>query len=198
MFSKIVRRSHMYLALFLVPWILMYALSTMAMNHREFFKQFYGEQPVAWERERELTYPGTFPEDAKPNDVARQILVSLGMDGAHNANRSKDGARLTIVRHDAITPQRITYTPADGRLVIESQVFRTPAFLERMHRRRGYQSDYRLDDTWAFSVDLVIAAMIFWVASGLWMWWEMKVTRRLGFAFAASGVAIFALFLSTI
>ena len=97
-----------------------------------------------------------------------------------------------------ITPRRITYTPADGRLVIESQVFRTPAFLERMHRRRGYQSGYALDDTWAFSVDLVIVAMIFWVASGLWMWWEMKVTRRLGFAFAASGVAIFALFLSTI
>ena len=26
----------MYLALFLVPWVLMYALSTMAMNHRHF------------------------------------------------------------------------------------------------------------------------------------------------------------------
>src|SRR5262245_53684615 len=31
MFSKIIRRSHMYLALFLMPWVLMYALSTMAM-----------------------------------------------------------------------------------------------------------------------------------------------------------------------
>ena len=32
MFSKIVRRTHMYLALFLAPWILMYALSTVAPN----------------------------------------------------------------------------------------------------------------------------------------------------------------------
>lgn len=105
MFSKIVRRSHMYLALFLTPWMLMYALSTMAMNHREFFTQFYGEQPIAWEKERELTYTGTFPADAKPKDLARQILMSLGMDGTHNANLSKDGARLTIVRQDPVTPR---------------------------------------------------------------------------------------------
>ena len=31
-FSKIIRRVHMYLALFLAPWMLMYALSTLAMR----------------------------------------------------------------------------------------------------------------------------------------------------------------------
>jgi hypothetical protein len=39
MISKILRRTHMYLALFLTPWMLIYALSTMAMNHRELFKR---------------------------------------------------------------------------------------------------------------------------------------------------------------
>ena len=34
MFSKVIRRTHMYVALFLAPWVLMYALSTMVMNHR--------------------------------------------------------------------------------------------------------------------------------------------------------------------
>ena len=32
----------------------------------------------------------------------------------------------------------------------------------------------------AASVDLAITAMVFWVLSGLWMWWEMKATRGFG------------------
>ena len=35
--STIVRRTHMFLALFFFPWVLMYALSTLVMNHRAFF-----------------------------------------------------------------------------------------------------------------------------------------------------------------
>ena len=33
--SLVLRRTHMYAALFLTPWMLIYALSTMAMNHRD-------------------------------------------------------------------------------------------------------------------------------------------------------------------
>ncbi|MEO8425770.1 MAG: hypothetical protein ABI651_01530 [Verrucomicrobiota bacterium] len=39
--SRIIRRVHMYLARFLAPWMLMYALSTLAMSHREFVLSFY-------------------------------------------------------------------------------------------------------------------------------------------------------------
>lgn len=45
MFSKFVRRSHMYLALFLTPSILMYALSTLAMTHRAAFRQTFYTAP---------------------------------------------------------------------------------------------------------------------------------------------------------
>ncbi len=188
----------MYLALFLTPWILMYTLSTMAMNHREFFKEMYGEGPPPFETERELAYRAVFPKDAPPRLVAQQILSDLNMSGAHGARMSPDGSKLIINRNEPVAPRRITYIPAERKLVIEKQVFRGSAFLERMHRRRGYQADYPLEDTWAFSVDLVIVAMIFWVASGLWMWWEMKVTRRWGAAFALIGAAIFGLFVFTI
>jgi hypothetical protein len=33
---QLVRRVHMYLGLFLAPWMFMYAVSTLVMNHREF------------------------------------------------------------------------------------------------------------------------------------------------------------------
>jgi len=198
MFSKVVRRTHMYLALFLTPWVLMYTLSTMAMNHRDYFKKNHGAGPPVFEKEREFSYDGAFPAGAKPREIAQQILASLGMEGAFGARKSPDGSKVIVNRMEPIATKRLTYTPADGRIVIEKEVFRSPAFLERMHRRRGFQSDYPLEDSWAFSVDLVIVAMVFWVASGLWMWWEMKVTRAWGAVFGITGIAVFGLFLFTI
>ena len=70
--------------------------------------------------------------------------------------------------------------------------------LERYHRRRGYATGYGVDTAWAISVDLVIIAMVFWVLSGLWMWWEMKVTRIAGALAVLTGSALFAIFLATI
>lgn len=194
MFSRLLRRTHMYLALFLFPWMLMYALSTIAMNHRAWFAS---EPPPAFELERELVYDGVFPEGASPAVMAAQILQSTGLDGSHGVSRRNDGT-LVINRNDLTTPRRLTYTPADGRLVIEKMPMRANAFLERFHRRRGLSTGYALDTVWALSVDLVIAAMIFWALSGLWMWWEMKVTRRYGLAAMAGGAALFAMYLMTI
>ena len=193
MFSRLLRRTHMYLALFLFPWMLMYALSTVAMNHRSWFTG----PPAAFERERELVYDGVFPEGAAPRVMSQQLLASLDLDGAHSVTRRNDGT-LVITRNDLVTPRRITYTPADRRVVIETQPVRTNAVLERYHRRRGYATGYTLDTTWAVSVDLVIAAMVFWALSGLWMWWEMKVTRRFGLVAVGGGAALFAFYLLAI
>jgi hypothetical protein len=197
MLSKFVRRTHMYLALFLFPWMLMYAVSTMAMNHRASFAARYGEGPVPFYPERELVYDGTFAEGADLTTISRQILSSLDLDGAHGVSRRKDGT-IVINRNDLTTPRRLTYSPGSRRLVVERMQHRPNAFLERFHRRRGYATDYPLDTAWAASVDLAIAAMVFWVLSGLWMWWEMKVTRGYGAAAMLGGAALFVLFLMTI
>jgi hypothetical protein len=194
MFSKIVRRTHMHLALFLAPWVLMYALSTLVMNHRAYFVEKYGRGPAPWIKERELTYQGTFAENAKPGDIARQILDSLDLDGAHSVNRRHDGT-LVISRNELTTPRRITYTPTGQQLIVGKTEPRTSALLERFHRRRGYATGYALDTVWAVSVDVVIVALVFWALSGLWMWWEMKATRTLGALGALGGLAVFTFYL---
>jgi len=187
----------MYLALFLFPWMLMYALSTLAMNHRGLFAAAYGSGPVPYERERELVYDGVFPDGAELRTISRQILASLGLDGAHGVSRRADGA-IVITRNDLVAPRRLTFTPADRRVLVEKMASRPNAFLERYHRRRGYATGYALDTVWAVSVDLVIVAMMFWVLSGLWMWWEMKATRGFGALAVLSGAGLFAVYLLTL
>lgn len=197
MLSKVLRRTHMYLALFLAPWVLVYTFSTFVMNHREWFRG-HNPRPPAFEKEREFTYDGAFPEDAKPREIGLQLLQSLEMDGAFQANqRPRDGV-IVVNRMDPVRPVRLTYDPATKKVVVEQQVFEGTAFLERMHRRRGYQHDSLLEDLWAFSVDLFILTVIFWAASGLWLWWEMKVTRKLGALFLVGGVGLFTFFLAVL
>lgn len=186
----------MYMALFLAPWMLMYALSTMAMNHRHSFKAYYGGEVAAYEKEREQAYNETIGPEASTEVIARRILTDLNMDGRHFATRSGD--RITIYRDDPLQPRRITYAFESRKLLVERRLLRAPAFLEEMHRRRGYESPYAADDLWAFSVDVVILAMIFWAASGLWMWWEMKATRGWGALSAVVGLGLFVMFLLTI
>jgi hypothetical protein len=184
----------MYLALFLFPWMLMYALSTAAMNHRAFFAEADGTAPVTYEQERTLAYEAVFPENADLRTISRQILGSVDLDGSHGVTRRPDGT-IVITRNDLMTPRRLTYLPAERIVVIERLPHRTNALLERFHRRRGYSTGYLLDTVWAVSVDVVIAAMLFWVISGLWMWWEMKATRGLGTSALLSGAGLFAFYL---
>ena len=198
MFSRVVRQTHMYVGLFLMPWILMYALSTLVMNHRAAFKEHYGGSLVRWVKEDERRYTGQFAGQTEPKVMAEQILRELRLEGNFAANMAKNGARLTINRTDPLTPRRITYTSTDNKLVIEKQEFRAQPFLESLHRRRGYNNRYSVDTAWAVSVDVATIGILLWVASGVWMWWELKLTRRTGAMCIAAGLALFALFTFTL
>lgn len=195
MLGKLLRRVHMYLALALAPWVAVYAFSTMAMNHRAWLQPGPAGASARWTPESATTFAGVLPEG--DNEAAAAVLLaSLDLEGAHSVStRSSDGA-LVIQRQDILRPRRITYTPADNRLVVEVSPFRPTQFLERAHRRRGFQQAYQADDIWAFSVDAVIVAMLFWVVSGVWLWWELKSTRVIGSVALGGGVLLFALYLA--
>jgi hypothetical protein len=192
-FSRILRRVHMYLGLFLAPWLLMYALSTIVMNHRAMFRDPAASPAIKTEFER--SWAGVIAPDAKPPEIASQVLKDLRLEGFHTVNATPNGRRITILRQDPITPRRIIFTPEDGKLIVQKQEFRMPGFLERLHRRRGYQSEFFLQSMWALSVDLVILAIVFWGISGLWLWWEMRRTRFLGGVLFCSGCVLFMIFL---
>lgn len=167
----------------------MYAASTVVMNHREFFRG----KPVAppqWETVSAATYDGSFPADASRAQIAGQLLASLNLDGSHQ-HALRDG-NIVIQRHDPVHPVRITYSPDSKSLKVERQKWDSGAFLERMHRRRGFQTGYVLDTIWAVVVDMFIIVVAFWVLSGIWMWWELKATRKLGALAFVIGLGLFA------
>ncbi len=196
-FSVFVRRTHLYLALFLAPWILMYALAVFGVNHRDLFMS--GGPPfVKFEKEKEQVYSAAFSEDAEPWMIAEQILADLGLEGTYSVRHNEQKGIYNIFRRDPITPRQITYTPAEEKLVVERRLFTTVNFLQSLHHRNGYRQEQFMDDTWAFSVDVAIVGMVFWALSGLWMWWELKATRRWGLVSLLVGFGLFGFFIIAI
>jgi hypothetical protein len=194
-FTVLNRRLHMYVAMFLAPWVLLYGISAVVMNHMPFFQDLYGKSWGQFVKVKETTYDGTWPEGSDQMAVAKIILKDLGMDGAHYVDARRDGSRIIINRIDMIHPKRITFTPTDSKVVVEEQTFQWPLFLLRLHARRGYGQSYLADTLWALSVDLFIVAILVWGLTGLWTWYKMKTVRRWGTVCIAAGCVVFALFL---
>jgi hypothetical protein len=193
--SRLVRRLHMFTGLFLGPWMLMYALSTLVMTHREFVLSFYPSKNPAMVTERELDYTRSFPASTTREQIGEQLLQDLGLGGRHSLSGGRNGEPLVINRQHALSTRRITFDAVSHKIVIRREEFRALTFLERMHRRRGYDQPYALEDTWGFTVDIAVVTMAFWSLSGIWLWWELKSTRFLGALSWTVGLGLFAIFL---
>lgn len=195
--SRWIRRIHMFTGLFFAPWMLMYALSTLVMTHREYVASFYPTKNPAFVLERELDYSRSFPTNTPREEIGEQILHDIGLEGTHSVSGGRNGKPLIVYRLHASTPQRVSFDPAKGKVAIEREKFRSLNFLERMHRRRGY-NQYALENTWGFTVDAAVVGMAFWSLSGIWLWWEIKATRGYGLLCVLGGVSLFAIFLMLI
>jgi hypothetical protein len=76
------RASHLYTGLFLVPWMVVYAVSAFCINHATWFSDPPKTGPK-WEvvRETEFILDAAFPQS--PHQQAKAILKSLALDGAY-------------------------------------------------------------------------------------------------------------------
>ena len=196
--SKLIRRTHMYLALFLTPWMLIYALSGLVLNHGQTVRAFYGAKFGQFEKVEERPYAAAFSEGADTRMIGAQILEHLGLTGTFNVQGQPNQPRLVITRNAAFAAHRVTYFRTENRLLVEKQAFSAPVFVNRAHFRHGYEQPFLASKIWAVVVDLAVVGMLFWVLSGLWMWWEIKPARLTGAVFALIGVGMFGVLLVTI
>ena len=196
--SKLIRRTHMYLALFLTPWMIIYALSGLVLNHNQTIRSLYGAKFGQFEKIEERTYTATFSEGADPRMIGAQILEHLGLTGTFNVQGRADQPRLVVTRNAAFAAHRVTYFRTENRLLIEKQPFTAPVFVNRSHFRHGYEQPFLAAKAWAVIVDLAVVGMLFWALSGIWMWWEIKPARLAGAVVALVGFGLFGILLATI
>lgn len=190
MISLYVRRIHMYLALFLAPWMLAFALSNVAINHGMHLGT------TKYRIVKEETYTQTFAPAADNRVVAEQVLKDLGMLGNYWIDgRRSNSERLTIVRDSPLNAARITYSRSEQLIVVEKWEKTVGGLMESVHRG-GFGSKFMPKHIWGVFVDGLAIGMVFWVLSGIYMWWELRPTRKWGFLSLAVGTILFVVLVS--
>ncbi len=196
--SRMIRRTHLYLALFVTPWMIIYALSGLFLNHGETIRGWLGGSFPDFEKIEERPYTAAFSAEASPRQIAAQVLADLGLEGSFGVPANANAARLVINRNGAFTVHRITYFRTENRLLIERQRLAAPIVVNRAHFRHGYEQPYLAAKLWGAAVDLAIVGMLCWVLSGVLMWWEIKPARIAGAGCALTGVGLFVVLLATL
>jgi hypothetical protein len=196
--SRFIRRSHMYLALFLTPWMIIYALSGLILNRFDTVRNLWGGKYSDFEKVEERAYTAAFSADSTPRQIGEQVLADLGLAGSFNVNPGSNASRLILMRSAMFTVHRVTYFRSENRVLIERQRLDAPVAINRAHFRHGYDHPGLAGKLWGAIVDLAVVGMMFWAVSGLLLWWEIKPARAWGALCLAAGGGIFGVLLATI
>ncbi|HEV8292314.1 MAG TPA: hypothetical protein VGP94_10335 [Tepidisphaeraceae bacterium] len=198
-FGKINRRTHLYLGLFLLPWLTMYGISSAIVIHQSWFNS---APPLAKELAFEKSY--NRPVDLKGANnspelraAAQQILRDIDMEGAFWADKPNPDS-LHIDRFSFRGSTSLTYSARKQTIKAEHQRMRTPQVIMRMHFRGGYDQPSFGNKSWGLLVDLACVGILIWIISGLIMWWQLPRLRMWGIIALTGGVLSFLLLIWTL
>lgn len=195
-FNLIVRRTHLYLGMLLMPWLLVYGLSTLLLNHGEAFQKYRPDDPQflpMWERQQPLPVP---LGEGNLREVVRSLLEAQKMEGPFFAQQQ--GRRLNINVQNFFQPIRLTYDLDRQTLRAEKKKFSWVELLIRLHFRVGYNEGGALATIWPVFVDLFCITMLIWIITGLILWWKVRESRRPGWVAILAGLVMIAVLLVTV
>ena len=183
-FLLVVRRLHLYLGLFLLPWVVLFGVSSYPFNHPA------QEQPK-WAVRLDRPYTLDTPPGSDLRTIGSRLHAEAGFSGAGFYVNQPNPKRINVHHPDFFHPTRITYFVEEKRLLAEDREFVWRQFLTSMHAHAGYELDSFWNTVWGVTIDVVCIAFVVWIASGLIMWWMLPGSRRWGWVAIAGGLVSF-------
>ena len=195
-FSRINRRLHLYLGLALLPWFLMYGVSSIPFAHTDFFNARDAAKKLPmWTLRAEKTVDIPVPDDsAGLRSFGAALLGEAGIQGMSFGTYRQSPTQINVYAYSFWQSTQLKYFIDQKKLTVEDRRFRWDQFLTGMHGRGGFEQDSLLDRSWSVVVDIVSLSMLLWIASGIYMWWELPALRGWGWLAIIAGAASFALF----
>ena len=192
----ILRRTHLYLGMLLIPWLLVFGLSTFMFNHGEHFRPLRPTDPQfvpLWEKGYTPPSPIT---DTNLREAVAQLLTDNGLQGSFGARQQ--GNVLNITLQNFLEPTKLSYNLNTKQLRAEKKKFAWVEVLQRLHFRAGYNGSSLLANVWPVIVDVFCITMLIWILTGLYLWWKIRDSRRWGWITIGGGMLTMALLLATL
>ncbi len=195
-YSHLNRRLHLYLGMALMPWFFMYGISSVPFAHNQFFDRRDAAKGLAlWTLRAERTLDVPVPGDtAGLRALGATLLRDAGVDATSYGAYRQSPTQVNVYAYSFWKSTQLKYFIDQKKLTVEDRRFRWDHLLTGMHARGGFEQEGFLLRSWSVVVDLVSVAMIVWVASGLYMWWELPGQRRWGWLAILGGAASFLFF----
>jgi hypothetical protein len=132
--------------------------------------------------------------DANPAEAARDAVASIMARWGQTPDevRIRNAPDLILATESDGATWRVAYNLQTGALTVRpwGPDLSTRRFLTGMHLACRYPSRIDVRWAWALMVDAMAVAMVFWGASGLLMWWQMKSLRRFGSLVLAASLVL--------
>ena len=165
-FLLFIRRLHLYCGLFLLPWVVLFGVSSYPFSHPV-------QQPLIWKVRFDRPYTLDVAPGADLRTVGARIHAEAGFSGGFYVNQPNP-KRINVSHPDFFGTTRITYFVDERRLLAEDREFQWRSFLASMHGHAGYE------------LHSLLAAVLALREAGAEVWGEWLMAGEDGEAFAAA------------
>ena len=168
---RLIRDAHLIAGLSALPFLLMFGVSAVQMTHRSWFPM----QPSV--SQTQMTEPaGLDNARALAASLMRRGLVQGEIDFAQS---TPAGLRVRVSNPGATYD--VAYDRASGRSNIRTSALASMAVLNRLHHTAGLWHGYWMNQVWNGLLAVVSLGLIGLGATGLWLWFERRRERAIGF-----------------
>lgn len=194
-FYRWTRDLHLYLGLFVSPFVVVFAVSVLFLNHAKVntgavdsVRTFDGILiPAALER----------AQGREAVDLARQILDQVGVTGEIGFVRYRRAEQRLMIPVSKPGLETILDVDISKRTAVVSQ--RRTGIMESMaylHKSPGphnanLRGNWFWTRAWQWMADGTIYLVLFISATGLYLWFTIKAERRIGLVLLGGGAASF-------
>lgn len=183
-FYRWTRDLHLYFGLFVCPFLVIFAVTTILLNHGA------GAAVEVETSGAQVNLDGV-PDDEQADAVLRQ----LGLAGETFARRLPEQNRLQITVARPADNHVVRVDLETGAVEIQRRVRDLKGALIYLHFNPGPHKvkgvTWIFSKLWGWSVDAVICLVLFLTLSGVYLWFLMKAERKIGLVLMAGGAVCF-------
>ena len=190
-YYPLVRKLHLYFGLFISPFVLIFSLSMLAINHEGWLNQFAPVKHLPDIR----TKLDKIPYDTSDLTTAKAISKKLGIDGEVDyISKGDDYIFFPVSKPGLKTTIKIN-TLTDSAFITREQQgsMRAMSYLHKMPGPHGEQirGNTPFLKVWRVLADVVVYVLLFLTVSGIFLWYFLKIERNIGLFTLTLGVAFF-------
>jgi hypothetical protein len=195
-----VRDLHLYVGLFVSPFVLIFAISTLLLNHN--WSPGSTKNPEETVQRRPITV--RVPEGLSTIDQARQLMDQAGVSGEIGfVRRLAKENRLSISVMKPGHEAKIEVDLQSNTVTVEEHQTGFWEALVYLHKSPGphnanIRGNWSYTRIWKGLADSAVYSILFLSASGIFLWAVIKAERRIGLLLMALGTLSFFVVLMTL